>query len=206
MSEADGPAEDAQGAEGIDGISDPDAAGREATRRPTTIDGGVAAGSAVLAAATAAYGSLPAFGAALVGASLLALGLLYGRRPAVDVAALLLFVGVLAGGFAGDSVEATLVGTVACVIAWDLGQCAIDLGEQLGREADTTRLEVVHVASSVLIGVVTVGAGYALYVVAVGGQPAAALVLLLLAAALVTIGLGARRARPGRRSRGSRSL
>lgn len=185
-------------------VGDPDAAGTEATRRPTTIDAGVAAGSAVLAAAAAAYGSLPAFGATLVGACLLVLGLLYGRRPAVDVAGLALFVGVLAAGFEGGSVEATLVGTVACVVAWDLGQCAIDLGEQLGREADTARLEAIHVASSVLIGVVTVSVGYALYVVAAGGQPAAALVLLLLAAALVTIGLGARRARSGRRSRGGR--
>lgn len=184
---------------------DPDAAGSEATRRPTTIDGGVAVGGAVVAAAVAGYGSLPGLGIALVGAGLLALGLWYGQRPAVDVAALILFVGVLVGGFGGGSVEATLVGTVGCVVAWDLGQCAIDLGEQLGREADTTRLEAVHVVSSTLIGLVTVSVGYALYVVAADGQPAAALVFLLLAAALVTIGLSARRSKPRRRSRSAGS-
>lgn len=180
---------------------DPDAAGREATRRPTTIDGGAATGGAFLAVAAAGYGSLPGLGVAAVGTVVLALGLRYGRRPAVDAAGLVLLVGVLTGGFEGGSVEATLVGAVGCVVAWDLGQCAIDLGEQLGREADTTRLEVVHVASSALIGLVTVSVGYALYVVAADGQPAAALVFLLLAGALVTIGLGARRSRPQGRSR-----
>ncbi len=38
-------------------------------------------------------------------------------------------------------VEPTLVATVCTVVAWDLAGSAIDLGDQLGREADTRRLE-----------------------------------------------------------------
>ncbi|WP_449289598.1 DUF7519 family protein [Natronobacterium lacisalsi] len=96
------------------------------------------------------------------------------------------------------AVEPTLVGAVATVLAWDRAQAAIDLGEQLGREARTLRLEAVGLASSLVVGLASATVGYAIYVVGSGGQPVSALVLLLLAAVLLTVGLGSKRKRGGK--------
>ncbi|MFC4246321.1 hypothetical protein ACFOZ7_04850 [Natribaculum luteum] len=166
----------------------------EITRRPTTVGSAVAVVAAVVAlAASASSTSGLVFGFAGVG--VVTVGVTRGRRRAVDIGALALFLGVVTGGLAGGSVEATLLGTVGTVLAWDCGQSAVDLGEQLGREADTWRLEAVHAGSSLLVGLASATIGYAAYVVAGGGQPVAAVVLLLTAAILVTIGLGTDRVR-----------
>lgn len=175
------------------------------TRRPALISSAVAATGAILAVVTSGYASIFGLALAVIGASFLALGLARGTHSAIDVACLLLFAGVLASGYEGGSVELALLGTVGTVVAWDLGQSAIDLGEQLGREAQTTRLEAVHVASSAIVGLVAITIGYTLYVFAADGQPVAAVALLLAAASLITIGLGVRyrRSREPRRG-GSR--
>lgn len=173
------------------------------TRRPTAVNASIAGGCALLVVAVCAVASVSAVAVAAGGGLVLVLGLVRGVDEAVDVGCLGLFGGVLAGALAGGSVELTLVGTVATVVAWDLGRSALDLGEQLGREADTARLEAVHAGSSALVGLVTVTAGYGLYALAADGQPVWAVALLLAAAALVTVGLRVRsRGRTGSRRRG----
>lgn len=57
----------------------------------------------------------------------------------------------------GVPTELVLVAMVCAVLAWDAGQRALTLGEQLGQEATTTRLEVLHTAASGFVGVVTLG-------------------------------------------------
>ncbi|MCU4740245.1 hypothetical protein OB955_02570 [Halobacteria archaeon AArc-m2/3/4] len=174
----------------------------ELTRRPALISSAIAAGGAVLAVVAGGYASPVGLGFGIAGAAFLALGFVRGTNSAIDFGSLLLFGGVLVGGYEGGSVELALLGTVGAVVAWDLGQSAIDLGEQLGREAETTRLEAVHVASSVIVGLLAVTVGYTMYVFAADGQPVAAVALLLAAAGLVTIGLGVRYRRSGELRRG----
>lgn len=169
------------------------------THRPTV----VSSVAAVLAAAVAVLlvGLVDATGVAIgvAGVVVLTVALVDGRRDAVDLGALLVFAGVLYGGLAVPAaVESTLLGTVSIVLAWDRAHAAIDLGQQLGREPPTRRLEAVGFASSLLVGLGAATLGYAVYVVGVGGQPVAALVLLLLTAVFVTIGLGTRRRRSRR--------
>lgn len=179
----------------------------EITRRPTRLAGAVASAGVVCAVAAAGLASTTGLAVALVGAALFAVGLVIGSRATVDLGCLVLFGGVVAGGLGGPGhLEVTLLGTVAAAVAWDLGGSAIDLGYQLGREPSTARLEAVHVASTLLVGLASVTVGYAVYVVAAAGQPVDALVLLLVAGAAATLALGARRGWPasGRRSRRGR--
>lgn len=178
--------------------------GVDLTRKPTLLSSAAALAAAILAALTAGLGSTTglAFGAA--GTGLLALGLATGirSRAAVDVGGVVLFFGVVGGGLEAAVVAPTIVGTIATVLAWDVAHTAVDVGEQLGREAPTRRLEAVAIVSSLFVGLVAGTLGYAVYVFGAGGQPVAALVLLLLAAALIIVGLGTQRERSGsRRSR-----
>lgn len=160
-------------------------------RRPTLIEAGVSGAAAVTAVAAVGATSTAGLAFGTVGSVAIAFGLIRGTRAAIDGGSLALFLGVVASGLAVDGVEAALVGTVATVVAWDLGQGAIDLGDQIGRDSSTARLESVHVVSSLLVGLLSATVGYAIYVVGSGGQPAA-VVVLLLAAFLVTVGLGHR--------------
>lgn len=164
----------------------------EITRRPTLLAGTIASGGAVCAVAAAGLTSTTGLAVGLVGAALFVAGMGFGSRKTVDLGCLVLFGGVVVGGLDG-ALEVTLLGTVAAVVAWDLGGSAIDLGDQLGRETSTVRLEAVHAASTLVVGLASVTLGYTVYVVAAAGQPVDALVLLLLAGATATLALGARR-------------
>ena len=171
--------------------------GGTVTQRPTVVSGGVATAAAVVALVVGASGSGDGLAIGLLGTALVAVGIGLASRTAVDLGCLVLFFGVVAAGIQGAPVERTLIGTVATVFAWDLAQGSIELGDQLGREADTRRLEVVHAGSSLLVGLSSVLLGYGVYVFAADGQPASAVALSLVAALLVTIGLGASRRRWG---------
>lgn len=120
------------------------------------------------------------------GLLVLLLGLTRGSRRAVTIGSFVIFLGVLAGGAIGADTPAVLVAVVAVVLGWDWGENAINVGEQLGREADTRSGELAHAASSLLIGAGAAALGYVLYVTASGQKPLTALVLLLFAAIVLT--------------------
>ena len=123
------------------------------------------------------------------GLALFAVGALTGRRGAVSFGAIVLFLGIVAAGADGAPVVAVLVGVTATVLAWDLGEHSIGLGEQLGRDADATRNVAVHAVVSLAVGVAAVGGSYSVYSIAGGGLPLTTLILLLLAAIALTAAL-----------------
>ncbi|AGB37614.1 DUF7519 family protein [Natronococcus occultus] len=173
----------------------------EITRRPT-IASSVAAAVAVLVAVLAAGSqAASALGFAAVGGLVFVVGLALGRHRAVDVGALVVLFGVVAGGLEATAVEPTIVAAVATVVAWDLAHGAIALGDQLGRGAETRRLEAVRVSSSLLVGLASGTVGYAVYVFGGSGQPVAAVTLLLVAAVLIVVGFGGGRTGSTRRRR-----
>ena len=142
--------------------------------------------SAALAVAFAGFAVIAAGpeGALLggIGVPLVLAGVVFGWRRAVTIGAFVVFAGVVLAGVREAPPEGLLVGTAAVVLAWDLGENAIGLGEQLGRAARTRRAEITHAALATLVGVVAVALGYAVFRLATGGQPLAALVFLLAAA------------------------
>lgn len=153
------------------------------------LDGSVAVAAALVAAAAAGPFSTTAMALAGVGALVLAVGVARDSRRLVTAGGVGLLGGALTAGAANAPVLPVLVGVAATVTAWDLGGRGVDLRAQLGDATDTGRLEAVHVATSVGIAGVVAGTGWALYQVGTGGQPVAALALLLVAAALVASAL-----------------
>lgn len=116
-----------------------------------------------------------------VGLAFLFLGVVKGWRRAITIGAFVIFLGVIYAGLQDVPPEELLLAGTSTVIAWDVGEQSVNVGEQLGRKASTARGELVHAASSTVVGVVTVGLGYLIYRLATGGQPLTALAILLTA-------------------------
>ncbi|KAB1197143.1 MULTISPECIES: hypothetical protein [Haloferax] len=154
----------------------------EITRRPTRSGAAIALSAAGLATLALAFTTATAAVGGLVGTLVIAAGLTRGSRRTLDAAGGVFFLALLFAGLGGVGTEALLLAAVASILAWDVAENALSVGEHLGRETDTTRLEIVHAATTLVV--LTVGAGvvYAIWAVASGGQPIAAVVLLLVGA------------------------
>lgn len=158
---------------------------RPVDRSPARLSGWASLGAGLVALASSGFYSWPALVAGALGLLVLAAGVVRGTRAHVSVGAFGLFGGAILAGAQGASALPVLVGATSAVLAWDAGGNAVSVGAQLGRDADTLRLEAVHLLSSLAVGAVVSGVGYGLYRTATGGQPVAALVLLVLAAVLL---------------------
>lgn len=148
---------------------------------PTRLSTLLAVGAALVAVLTISFSSiLLAIPVGVVALVLIGLGLAGGYRTPIGLGVGLLFFGlILIGTFLGAGVESLLTGTLACILTWDLGENAINVGEQLTRDAPTVRTEGFHAVASVMTGVVGSAIAYGIYAVASGGKPLPALVLML---------------------------
>lgn len=154
-------------------------------RSPTGLSRGLGVGAGVVAATVAvAYSSVGGL-VALAGLALVSGGLVAGTHRLVTAGAVGILAGVLYAGLAAAPTVALLAAVGATVVAWDVAGFAIDLGAQLGREAETARVELGHAVASVAVATTSAGVGYGVYLAAAGGQPMAALLLLLLAGLLL---------------------
>lgn len=161
----------------------------ELTRKPTRRNTVASLTAAVVALVAIGSGS-PAGGLfGLIGLGLLALGLHRGARLAVDFGGGVLFIGVILGGLQGLSPEATVIGAVGTLLAWDLANSAVELGEQLGRETSTDRLEAVHIITSLAVGLLSATIGYGVFVYSGAGYSLGVVVLLILAVVFLIAGL-----------------
>lgn len=90
---------------------------------------------------------------------------------------LILLGAIISGGYGAVPVEFVLVGVSAALLALDVGQYGIGVGEQLGRQAPTRRLEITHATSTVITLTVANALVYAVYLFAGDGRPASAVAL-----------------------------
>jgi len=106
--------------------------------------------------------------ATLLAMSVVALGVVFAvevtgvalaeRAPLPDAAGFamgagLLFLAAVAAAPAGAPALVTFAGVAAALVAWDLGDTAVDIGGHLGDRAETRRAEVVHATGSVAVAV-----------------------------------------------------
>lgn len=152
--------------------------------------GGVAGGVALADGFPDALRALPP----LVGVLAFGLGVVPlrgdGSRTLVKLGAGFVLAGVLVAGIFRAVPTGTLVaGAVAAVVGWDLGEHAINVGEQLGRAASTWRTEGVHAVSSVLVGGAAVLAADLVDGAGSVGLSLPALALLVLAVVLFSVAL-----------------
>jgi hypothetical protein len=154
---------------------------KEITRKPASLSSTLAIVAAATTVLLAIVVSHPGAGAGVLGLAALATGVAYGYRGLVDAGGLGLLLSTVLVGFAGVEYVA-LLSAVATVVAWDVGNNAIDVGEQLGREAETQRIELLHAGATAAVGLLTAGVSYGIYQTASSGQPVTAVFFLLLAA------------------------
>lgn len=154
---------------------------KEITRKPATVSSTLSIVAAATTVLLAIVVSLPGAAAGILGLTVLATGVAYGYRGLVDAGGLGLLLSTILVGFASIEYVA-LLSAVSTVVAWDVGNNAIDVGEQLGREAETQRIELLHAGSTTVVGLLTAGVSYAIYQTASSGQPVTAVFFLLLAA------------------------
>jgi len=152
-------------------------------RRPPRSGVAVAALSAATGTATLGVASAPAGAVAAVGLLLVGAGTLVASRRVLGWGAVSLVAATLsAGAVSGAGPGPLLVGGLSAALSWDLGEHAVGLGEQLGRETDATRNLATHAAASIAVGAVAAAVAFGVYTAAAGGQPVAALVFLLVGA------------------------
>lgn len=167
------------------------------TRKPTVVSSVAAVAAGVIGLLLSGlYSSLALF-AATGGVIFLGLAAVTGVRPLVTVGGLGIFAAAVAAGVRGAPPLILLGSVLVAILAYDFGGTAVDLGEELGREADTQRLEILRVATSSLAGFAAATASYLVYLVGASGQPLSAVVLLLIAVFVLFIAL--RREQPVRR-------
>lgn len=178
-------------------------AGIDGSRRGRPALGGLLAlaglGTVLLAlglgvAGTAAFSATAELVPGMLGLLGLALGVADVRdgwaRPLVTGGAALLLVGVVTSGVVyGASALALLAATAASILAWDLGEQAINLSEHVGRRAQSRGVELVHGGAGAIVGAGTVVSAFVLRGVRVGTVPYAGLLALLGAAVVLTVAL-----------------
>lgn len=128
----------------------------------------------------------------VLGVIFVAISLWQGERLLLSTGSSGLLLAILLAAGDGAPPLLVLAGTAATILAWDIGQHAISLGNQLGSEAETTRAEVAHIASSALVGSGIVVVAYVASTLPTRTQPLISIVFLLLAAGLLAIAFGPR--------------
>lgn len=154
-------------------------------RQPSRFGTVLALSFALMTVLVTALSALSGAVVAVVGTAALSLGLALASRQLVSLGGALLLVGVLFTGYVAAGPGMLLIGAITGVVAWDAAGTAIDIGQQLGRETATARVETVHAVASLVAGSVAGGIGYAVF--AVGGAGLPVLALLLLAGGAVAL-------------------
>jgi hypothetical protein len=150
---------------------------------------GVALATVAAFVAASATGAVPiVLPIGLAGLLAVAGGTLRASGRLVTLGFVALLAGVVVAGAFGAGPEPLLIALAGALLAWDVGTQAIDLGASL-EGADATRPLLVHAAFSTVVAVTAAGGGYAVFRLASGGRPVAAVVFLLLGALVILVAL-----------------
>lgn len=154
-------------------------------RGPTRVASAVAIAAATVAVVVPGLYSWLTLAVGTVGFLTLCVGLVAARQAGVTVGAAGLFVGVLLAGVDGAPAPPLLLGAVAAILAWEGATTALGVGEQLGRDASTRRVELVRVMATVAVGGVSIVVAYGIYTAATWGASLTGVLLLVLAVVLL---------------------
>ncbi|WP_267642391.1 DUF7519 family protein [Haloarchaeobius amylolyticus] len=131
---------------------------------------------------------------ALVGALLVTIALAPGRgdstRTLLKAGSGFVFLAVLVAGVTQlADFDALLLSGVAAVVAWDAGETAVNVGEQLGQEPTTWPVEAAHLAGTLVVGAVTVALGRVAQGLGTPGLPLTQFAFLLVAVVVLAAAL-----------------
>lgn len=156
----------------------------EVVQAPSRFVKAVAIGAAVVGVGLTAPFALLALPFAVAGLALVAgsLVVVYSRGWLSVGVGLILLGAIISGGYGAVPAELMLVGVAAALLALDVGQFGIGVGEQLGRQAPTRRLEITHTTATVIVLTVASAFVYIAYLTAGGGRAASAVALSVIGA------------------------
>ncbi|MFB6146604.1 MAG: hypothetical protein ABEJ08_02845 [Halobacteriaceae archaeon] len=154
-------------------------------RSPASFSGRFAVFVSMVAVFSLLFGMVWGILPGLFGVAMLWWGAYSGSRFRISVGTLFLFLGVLLSAAGEPSPAFPLAGTAATIVAWDLAQNAISVGEQLGSETNTTTAEAFHAAGTLATGLLGAVGGFVVYQVAWGGQPVFGVMLLVVGTMLL---------------------
>lgn len=146
----------------------------------------------------AAPGGLLAVVGGSCGLLLIAAGVFSSRSGPVTAGVLVQVAGLILAGLNGLSPTAVLFGLATALIAWDTGQFAITVGEQVGVENVSMRTELIHAGATALVVGATAVVAHGIFSVVADGQPFAALAALAVAALLLVLAIRNTIETPGR--------
>lgn len=127
--------------------------------------------------------------AGAIGIVLLVIGVVRGSSRLFTIGTAMLFGGVIIAGMLGMAPVFLVLAAFLVMITWDVGQNGFSIAEEVGHGIPTLRIELVHVVSSLIVFVIGVSIGYAVFLTATGGQPAIALIALLVGGIVLLIAL-----------------
>lgn len=150
---------------------------------------GLTSAAIAIALATAASVLLapPSVGSAVgaTGTMGLAVGVLTRSRRRVTLGTGVVLAGVVLASATAVGPAALVAATLLALLAWDAGRYGITVGEQLGRDAATARLELAHVAASAVVGTAGAAVAYGTFLLVDGGATNLAVVVLLVGVVLL---------------------
>lgn len=163
--------------------------GYELVRRPSRRSVATAGAAGSFAVVASVPGGPAATAIAFAGVLAVLAGVWTARYRVVDGGGLVAFGGVVVAALSGAGAVPVVFGSVAAVVAWDSATNSVTLAEQVGRGADTARVETLHALFSAAVGVAGGGLAFVLFRVGPTRQPVTTLFVLLLAAAVLVVAL-----------------
>lgn len=112
-----------------------------------------------------------------------------GSRRALAAGAGTLVLAVVMVGISGGSPDVVVASAVLAVVAWDVLEHGISLGEHVGRSARSHRSLLAHGGATLIVGVLLAGAGLVGLAVIPGGWPIMALVVAVIAGVFALVAL-----------------
>lgn len=112
------------------------------------------------------------------------------ERALVTAGTSLILIGIGMGAiFYSSSVTAQLAAGVAAIVAWDLGEQAVNLGEHVGRQPQTHQVELAHCLGTLAVGILAISLALGVRSFNITDIPLAALLVLLAAGLTLAVSL-----------------
>lgn len=149
--------------------------------RPARIGQGITIGAALIGVVLSAPFTILALPFGIAGLAIAAISMTYNPSKGwLSIGTALMFSGVLiSGAFGVLPAEIILLSVASIIVAWDAGQHAISLGNQIGRSSQSHRNQLVHTAATVLGITIASGALFTVYVIGGDGYPAPAVGVII---------------------------
>lgn len=135
--------------------------------------------------------SVPTLAGGVLGVCLLAVGLYRRSHLLVDGGGVALVGGLVFASFVGMTPSLVLLAAVLTVVAWDVSRNALGIAAEVGNSSSTTRIELVHAISSIVVFAAGSSISYAVFVGTLGQESVPALAALLIGVFALLIALRA---------------